>query len=81
MFQKRFYYLVKFQFLGYRFHGWQKQPNTKTLQLMIDKTLRYILKNQSFKTLAASRTDAKVSAQEAAFELFLKDEPIKVAYF
>ena len=45
---------------------------------MIDKTLRYILKNQSFKTLAASRTDvAKVSAQEAAFELFLKDEPIK----
>ena len=77
MFQKRFYYLVKFQFLGYRFHGWQKQPNTKTLHLMIDKTLRYILKNQSFKTLAASRTDAKVSAQEAAFELFLKDEPIK----
>ncbi len=77
MFQKRFYYLVKFQFLGYRFHGWQKQPNTKTLHLMIDKTMRYILKNQSFKTLAASRTDAKVSAQEAAFELFLKDEPIK----
>ena len=77
MFQKRFYYLVKFQFLGYRFHGWQKQPNTKTLHLMIDKTLRYILQNQSFKTLAASRTDAKVSAQEAAFELFLKDEPIK----
>jgi tRNA pseudouridine38-40 synthase len=77
MFQKRFYYLVKFQFLGYRFHGWQKQPNTKTLHLMIDKTLRYILQNQSFKTLAASRTDAKVSAQEAAFELFLKDEPLK----
>ena len=63
--------------MGYRFHGWQKQPNTKTVHLMIDKTLRYILKNQSFKTLAASRTDAKVSAQEAAFELFLKDEPIK----
>jgi tRNA pseudouridine38-40 synthase len=77
MFQKRFYYLVKFQFLGYRFHGWQKQPNTKTLHLMIDKTLRYVLQNQSFKTLAASRTDAKVSAQEAAFELFLRDEPLK----
>jgi len=77
MFQKRFYYLVKFQFLGYRFHGWQKQPDTKTVHLMIDKTLRYILKNQSFKTLAASRTDAKVSAQEAAFELFLKEKPIK----
>ncbi|MGC6438434.1 MAG: tRNA pseudouridine(38-40) synthase TruA [Flavobacteriaceae bacterium] len=77
MFQKRYYYLVKFQFLGYRFHGWQKQPNTKTLHLMIDKTLRYILQNQSFKTLAASRTDAKVSAEEAAFELFLKEKPIE----
>ena len=77
MFQKRYYYLVKFQFLGYRFHGWQKQPNTKTLHLMIDKTLRYILQDQSFKTLAASRTDAKVSAEEAAFELFLKDKPIE----
>jgi len=77
MFQKRFYYLVKFQFLGYRFHGWQKQPEIKTLHLMIDKTLRYVLQNQSFKTLAASRTDAKVSAQEAAFELFLKDNPIE----
>lgn len=76
MFQKRFYYLVKFQFLGYRFHGWQKQPQTKTLHLMIDKTLRYVLQGQSFKTLAASRTDAKVSAEEAAFELFLKDSPL-----
>ena len=44
MFQKRYYYLVKFQFLGYRFHGWQKQPKTKTLHLMIDRTLKYVLK-------------------------------------
>ena len=44
---------------------------------MIDKTLRYILGDQSFKTLAASRTDAKVSAQEAAFELFLRNEPLE----
>ena len=56
MFQKRYYYLVKFQFLGYRFHGWQKQPNTKTLHLMIDRTLKYVLKDRYFKTLAASRT-------------------------
>mgnify|MGYP003720192869 FL=1 len=76
MFQKRYYYLIKFQFLGYRFHGWQKQPNTKTLHLMIDRTLKYVLKDQYFKTLAASRTDAKVSAEEAAFELFLRDKPL-----
>lgn len=57
--------------MGYRFHGWQKQPNLKTLHLMIDKTLRYILEGKEFKTLTAGRTDAMVSANEAAFELFL----------
>ena len=76
MFQERYYYLVIFQCLDYRFHGWQKQPNTETLHLMIDRTLKYVLKDQYFKTLAASRTDAKVSAEEAAFELFLKDKPL-----
>ena len=43
---------------------------------MIDRTMKYVLQNQSFKTLAASRTDAKVSAEEAAFELFLRDQPL-----
>lgn len=38
---------------------------------MIDKTLRYILEGKKFKTLTAGRTDAMVSANEAAFELFL----------
>jgi len=75
MFNKKFYYLVKIQFLGYRFHGWQKQPNLKTIHLMIDRTLKFILEDQKFKTLGAGRTDAMVSAQEAAFELFLQ-EPI-----
>ncbi|MBT8323745.1 MAG: tRNA pseudouridine(38-40) synthase TruA [Winogradskyella sp.] len=77
MFQKRFYYLIKIQYLGYRFHGWQKQPNLKTLHLMIDRTLKFILEGQSFKTLGAGRTDAMVSANEAALELFLKDKPIE----
>ena len=54
MLQKRFFYLVNVQFLGYRFHGWQKQPNTKTVHLMIDRTLKYILGEQKFKTLGAS---------------------------
>ena len=76
MLQKRFFYLVNVQFLGYRFHGWQKQPNTKTVHLMIDRTLKFILGEQKFKTLGAGRTDAMVSANEAAFELFLDQEPL-----
>jgi tRNA pseudouridine38-40 synthase len=76
MFNKRYYYLIKVQYLGYRFHGWQKQPQLKTVQLMIERTLKFILESQSFKTLAAGRTDAMVSANETAFEFFLDDRPL-----
>lgn len=71
MFKKKYFYLFKIQYLGYRFHGWQKQPKLKTIHLMIDRTFKYILEDNYFKTLAAGRTDAMVSANEAAFELFL----------
>lgn len=77
MFNKRYYYLLKIQYLGYRFHGWQKQPDVKTIHLMIDRTLKFILKDQRFKTLGAGRTDAMVSANEAALELFIYNQPIK----
>jgi tRNA pseudouridine38-40 synthase len=76
MFDKRFYYLIKIQYLGYRFHGWQKQPDVKTVHLMIDRTLKFILKEVRFKTLGAGRTDAMVSANEAALELFIYNAPI-----
>jgi tRNA pseudouridine38-40 synthase len=76
MFSKRYFYLIKIQYLGYRFHGWQKQPNVKTLHLMVDRTLKFILGDQSFKTLSAGRTDAMVSANEAVIELFLDDKPL-----
>jgi len=73
---QKYYYFITVQFLGYRFHGWQKQPNVKTIHLMIDRTLKFILEDQKFKSLGAGRTDAMVSAQEAAFELFMQ-EPIE----
>ncbi|GAB1855636.1 tRNA pseudouridine(38-40) synthase TruA [Flavobacteriaceae bacterium MHTCC 0001] len=71
---KKYYYLINFQYLGYRFHGWQKQPNVKTLHLMVDRTLNYILEGNYFKTLVSGRTDAMVSAENATFELFLQHE-------
>lgn len=77
MLPKRFYYLIHIQYLGYRFHGWQKQPNLKTVHLMIDRTFKFILKGKRFKTLASGRTDAMVSANAAAFELFLYQNPIE----
>lgn len=74
--QTRYYYLLKIQFLGYRLHGWQHQPNLKTVESLLKKTLKFILEKQNFKILGSSRTDAMVSAQEAAFELFLKEIPL-----
>ncbi|HEY9116869.1 MAG TPA: tRNA pseudouridine(38-40) synthase TruA [Roseivirga sp.] len=68
-----YFYLVHIQYLGYRFHGWAKQPNVKTVHYMIDRTLTFIMEQKWFKTLGASRTDAMVSANHAVFELFLAE--------
>lgn len=43
---------------------------------MIDRTFKFVLKGKSFKTLVTGRTDAMVSANETAFELFL-EEPLE----
>ncbi|WP_027136446.1 tRNA pseudouridine synthase A [Gaetbulibacter saemankumensis] len=72
---KKYFYVINIQYLGYRFHGWQKQPDVKTLHLMVDRTLNFILEGKYFKSLSSGRTDAMVSAECAAFELFLR-EPI-----
>ena len=66
------YYLVHIQYLGFRFHGWAKQPEVKTVHHMIDRTLKYVFEEKRFKTLGSSRTDAMVSAQHFAFELFVE---------
>jgi len=69
------YYLVYLQYLGYRYSGWAKQPNTsiKTVHGVLDKTLAYLLGNVPFKSLGCSRTDAKVSADQTAFEIFINE--------
>ncbi len=70
----QFFYLVELQYLGYRFHGWQKQPGLKTIEKMVEKTVRFVLGHENFKILVTGRTDAMVSAQQTYFELFLKEE-------
>ncbi len=75
------FYLIHIQYLGFRFHGWAKQPGIKTVHHMIDRTLRYVLgKETSFKTLGSSRTDAMVSANHSVFELFV-NEPLELDSF
>ena len=38
----KYFYIVTIQFLGFRFHGWQKQTNAKTLHEMVDKSLAFV---------------------------------------
>lgn len=68
-----YFYLIRIEFLGFRYHGWQKQAKLKSVQGMIDKTFRFILGHDNFKTLGCGRTDAKVSADDFAFEFFTQD--------
>jgi len=67
--------------LGFRYHGWQKQPNVNTLQRMVERTINYVLATTDFKILAAGRTDAKVSANEAYIELFVDHTPLVLKDF
>ena len=68
--KKRYYYILSIQYLGFRYHGWQNQPNVITVEGMFRKTIRYILSDPESKVLASGRTDAKVSANQTYIELF-----------
>ena len=74
------YYIIHLQYLGFRFHGWMKQPGVKTVELMVEKTVTHVLGHGDFKILGSSRTDAMVSANHSAFELFIR-EPLDVDGF
>lgn len=70
----KFSYLVKFQYLGFRLHGWQKQPKLKTVHLFVDKTLKFVCKDVRRKSVGVGRTDAKVSAVDYYFQLFIDEK-------
>ena len=73
----KYFYLVHIEFLGFRYHGWQKQPSHKSVHGQIDKTMIHILGHENFRTIGCGRTDAKVSADDYAFELFVS-EPLDI---
>ncbi len=77
---KKFNYLIHIQYLGYRYHGWLKQPGLKTVEFMIEKTLKFIFGHDEFKIIGSSRTDSKVSANHSGFELFL-NQPVSISEF
>ena len=73
-------YLFWIQYLGFRYHGWQKQPNLKTIQGRLERVIRYVLGHENFTILAAGRTDSGVSCERGAFELF-NTAPVEIDAF
>jgi len=67
------FYLIRIEFLGFRYHGWQVQPDLKSVEGMMNKTFEFIFQHQNFKVLGCGRTDAKVSANDFPLELFLNE--------
>jgi tRNA pseudouridine38-40 synthase len=55
-------YFIEFSFKGTSYHGWQKQPNATTVQLMLEDSLA-TLTGTSIKTTGAGRTDTGVHAR------------------
>lgn len=71
----KFYYKVYVSYLGFRYFGWQKQKeDILTVQGTIEKAVSKFYTEGKFKTLGASRTDAKVSAFEQVFVLTIEKE-------
>ena len=54
-------YLLELSFNGTNYHGWQIQPNSITVQEVIEKALNVVL-NQKIDVVVAGRTDAGVHA-------------------
>lgn len=67
--------LIRMEFLGFRYHGWQEQPGQQTLEGMLRKTLKFILPGHRSKILGAGRTDAKVSATDFALQCIISPYP------
>lgn len=68
---KRF--LITLQFLGFRYHGVQKQTVHQSIQGRVERALNDYFPGVELSTRFSSRTDAMVSAEETYFLLMFKE--------
>ena len=71
-----FNYLIKIEYDGTNYVGWQYQKNGISVQEKIEKTLKKILKSKT-KIIAAGRTDKGVHA-EGQFANFKVKKKLKM---
>ena len=75
---KRF--LITFSYDGTNFSGYQKQPNERTIQEELEKSLTRLNNDKEVTVHSSGRTDAKVHAlnQKAHFDLDIEIEPLNL---
>ena len=68
-----FNYLIKIEYVGTNFVGWQSQKNGKSIQNSVEKALTKVLKSQ-IRVIGSGRTDKGVHAlsQYANFKSKIK---------
>jgi tRNA pseudouridine38-40 synthase len=73
-------YLLELSFLGTGFHGWQYQPNVRTIQGELLNAIGKLFKVEWVPLVGCSRTDAGVHAEQffANFKVDKYIEPYKV---
>ncbi|WP_375419428.1 tRNA pseudouridine(38-40) synthase TruA [uncultured Hymenobacter sp.] len=75
-------YFLHLAYDGSRYHGWQVQPGTLTVQAEVDWALRQVLRQPELYTVGSGRTDSGVHARhqvahfEAALPAALQDESL-----
>lgn len=58
-------FFIEFSYKGTNYHGWQEQPNAKTVQQEINKALSVICNDKNkIESMGAGRTDAGVHAKQ-----------------
>lgn len=60
---------------GSSFHGWQQQPDVRTIQEELHKTLELVLGEKIHTLYSSGRTDAGVPAKQQVVNFFVDQEP------
>ncbi len=66
-------YFIFLRYKGTNYHGWQIQPNSITIQEVVDQKLSILLR-QKIETTGAGRTDTGVHATQFAAHFDCKDD-------
>jgi len=75
--KQKYKYLINIQFMGFRYHGFQKQKDILTVQEAIELSISKAYPEFSFKISGGSRTDSMVSAMDYILFLVVEDFQIK----